>query len=277
MSSNADARLVYRTTAASGETRTACEILAEGTGLSKGRIKDAMLKGAVWRKVGGKGEKRLRRASHRPAAGEELAVYYDPRLLALTPPRAECRHDAGRYSVWVKPAGLLTQGSRFSDHTSLLFQAERHFRPPRPAFPVHRLDREAKGLILIAHSPEAAAALSRLFARREVGKRYRVEVRGDIAKLGPHGRIASSLDGRPAETDWVLEASDPERRTSTVTVTMRSGRRHQIRRHFEMIGFPVMGDPRYGRGNKNAEGLRLEAVGLEFTCPFSEESVRFAL
>jgi tRNA pseudouridine32 synthase/23S rRNA pseudouridine746 synthase len=277
MSANADSRLVYRTTAASGETRTACGILAEGTGLAKGRIKEAMLKGAVWRKAGGKGEKRLRRASHRPAAGEELAVYYDPRLLALAPPRAECRHDAGRYSVWAKPAGLLTQGSRFGDHASLLFQAERHSRPPRPAFPVHRLDREARGLVLIAHSREAAAALSRLFARREVEKRYRIEVRGDIGTLGKAGRIAYALDGRPAETDWVLEAFDPERRTSAVTVTMRSGRRHQIRRHFERLGFPVMGDPAYGRGNKDPTGLKLEAVGLAFTCPFSEEPMKFAL
>jgi tRNA pseudouridine32 synthase/23S rRNA pseudouridine746 synthase len=277
MSANADLRLVYRTTAASGETRTACGILAEGTGLSKGRIKEAMLKGAVWRKAGGKGEKRLRRASHRPAAGEELAVYYDPRLLVLAPPRAECRHDAGRYSVWAKPAGLLTQGSRYGDHASLLFQAERHFRPPRSAFPVHRLDREAQGLVLIAHSREAAAALSRLFVRREVEKRYRIEVRGDIGTLGPAGRIASALDGRPAETDWVLEAFDPERRTSTVTVTMRSGRRHQIRRHFERLGFPVMGDPAYGRGNKDPTGLKLEAFGLAFTCPFSAEPMKFAL
>jgi tRNA pseudouridine32 synthase/23S rRNA pseudouridine746 synthase len=52
---------------------------------------------------------------------------------------------------------------------------------------------------------------------------------------------------------------------------MGSGRKHQIRRHFDMIGHPVMGDPRYGKGNKNAEGLQLLATSLKFKCPFTHE------
>jgi tRNA pseudouridine32 synthase/23S rRNA pseudouridine746 synthase len=270
-------RLVYRIAVPGGETRTACEILAAGTGLSKSRIKDAMAKGAVWRSAGAAGARRLRRASYRPAAGENIAVYHDIRLLRMVPPRAACLQDFARYSVWRKPAGLLTQGSRYGDHCALTRQVELFFRPPRPVYPVHRLDREALGLVLIAHDRGAAAALSGLFARREILKRYRVEVRGAIGRLASAGRIADPLDGRPSETDWVLRAEDPEGGTSTVEVIPRSGRRHQIRRHFAQLGYPVMGDPRYGSGNKNATGLKLEATGLEFMCPFSGETRVFRL
>jgi tRNA pseudouridine32 synthase/23S rRNA pseudouridine746 synthase len=44
-----------------------------------------------------------------------------------------------------------------------------------------------------------------------------------------------------------------------------------------MVGFPVMGDPRYGENNKNTDGLKLTAGGLEFTCPFSGRSMVFQL
>ena len=80
------------------------------------------------------------------------------------------------------------------------------------------------------------------------------------------GRIDLPLDGRAATTD-----------TSLVDVVMRTGRRHQLRRHFAMVGFPVMGDPRYGENNKNTDGLKLTAGGLEFTCPFSGRSMVFQL
>jgi len=53
-----------------------------------------------------------------------------------------------------------------------------------------------------------------------------------------------------------------------VDLIIRTGRKHQIRRHFEMIGFPVMGDPRDGTGNKNTAELKLTAIVLEFEYPF---------
>jgi tRNA pseudouridine32 synthase/23S rRNA pseudouridine746 synthase len=42
-----------------------------------------------------------------------------------------------------------------------------------------------------------------------------------------------------------------------------------------MIGHPVLGDPRYGRGNKNSEGIQLSAVALRFHCPFMKKRVEF--
>jgi len=60
-------------------------------------------------------------------------------------------------------------------------------------------------------------------------------------------------------------------------VQIRTGRLHQIRRHFDLIGHPVMGDPRYGTGNKNKEGLQLEADQLRFICPFAKREVVFSV
>lgn len=266
-------RTLFHATAVRGESRTACELLAEGTGLPKLRVKDAMRKGAVWLKRAGAGEQRLRRAQARPRTGDRLSIYFDAELLARVPPAAECLHDAGRFSVWFKPAGLMTQGTRFGDHCSLLRQAEVSMRPDRQAFPVHRLDREASGLVIVAHDRGAAAALSRLFAERRILKRYRVELRGPI--LPAAGRIELSLDGKPAVTDYVRRAYDPAADVSVVEAVMQTGRKHQIRRHFALTGVPVMGDPLYGRKNKNAAGLKLRAWGIEFTDPFTGKPASF--
>jgi tRNA pseudouridine32 synthase/23S rRNA pseudouridine746 synthase len=263
--------------AVKGESRAACDLLAEGTGLSKLRIKDAMQKGAVWLKRVGTGDQRLRRAQAIPKTGDVLAIYYDAELLGRVPPVAECRYDAGRFSLWFKPAGLLTQGTRFGDHGSLLRQAEVFLRPRRGAFLVHRLDREASGLVIIAHDRAAAGALSRIFAERRVVKRYRVEVRGRIGPAAAAGRIDLPLDGKPAVTDYTVVRHDAAADVSVVEVVMQTGRKHQLRRHFALTGFPVMGDPSYGQNNKSGAGLKLTAHGLEFTCPFTGQSLKFQL
>jgi len=266
-------KTIVHVTVAAGECRTVCEVLAEGSGLSNVRIKEAMQKGAAWLKRAGAREQRLRRAKARPMTADRLSLYYDPELLARIPPAAECRHDAGRFSVWFKPAGLMTQGTRFGDHCSLLRQAEIFLRPGRGAFPVHRLDREASGLLIVAHDRGAAAAFSRLFAGHRVVKRYRVELRGCIHPAA--GRIELPLDGRPAVTEYTRRSHDPATDISVVDVVMPSGRKHQIRRHFALAGFPVMGDPLYGLQNKNSTGLRLQAWQIEFTCPFTGNALKF--
>ena len=268
-------RFSFQTTAGRAENRTVCAILAEGTGLPKLRIKDAMQKGAVWLTRTGSGERRLRRAQAVPRPGDGLAIHYDAELLARVPPAAVCRHDEGRFSVWFKPAGLMTQGTRFGDHCSLLRQAEVFRRPGREVFLVHRLDREAAGLVILAHDRAAAGALSRIFAARAIVKRYRVELRGRIAPAT--GRIDLPLDGKPAGTEYVRLSHDPAADVSVVEVAMCTGRKHQIRRHFALVGFPVVGDPAYGQNNKNAAGLKLTACGLEFTCPFTGRPLHFEL
>ncbi|TAN40924.1 MAG: RluA family pseudouridine synthase [Nitrospirae bacterium] len=278
MKNNRDTKkLSLRTDFKGPKAVAAADLLAELTGLSKMRIKDAMNKGAVWilRKKGGL--QRLRRASADLKPGTHIELYYDEELLSLKPPEASCLHDQGHYSVWLKPAGLLSQGTKYGDHCSLLRQAELYFGLRREVWLIHRLDREASGLMLIAHTKDAAGVLSELFRKDLIVKKYRLEVLGDLTARGKSGTIDLPLDDKPAVTDYEAGEYDPARNLTPVVAVIRTGRLHQIRRHFDMIGFPVIGDPQYGTGNKNRTGMKLEAVSLSFLCPYRNENVAYTI
>ena len=254
-----------------------CDFLVSETGLSKGRIKDAMNRGAVWiaRKSGGL--RRLRKATAEIRTGDRIELYYDEKLLAIKPPQARLIEDRRDYSVWHKPAGLMAQGTMYGDHCSLLRQSELYFRNNREVFLVHRLDREAAGLMLIAHAKDAAARLSELFQKNLVIKKYRVEVLGNPGEKNQNGTIDLRLDGKSAHTEFKVEYFDSQKNMSIVDVSIKTGRLHQIRRHFDMIGHAVMGDPKYGKGNKNKEGMKLVAYSLKFECPFKRQQVEYTL
>jgi tRNA pseudouridine32 synthase/23S rRNA pseudouridine746 synthase len=269
-------RFSHRHRVVPGDPPGAADVLARATGLSKGAVKDAMRKGAVHVGRAGRTPNRLRRETATVRPGDVLEIHFDPALLALVPPEARLVRDAVRWSAWVKPAGLLAQGTPFGDHASLLRQAEKAL--DRPAFPVHRLDREVEGLVLVAHDAAAAGALSELFRNGSVVKRYRAVVLGDVGTArGAEGVVDEPLDGKASRTLWRVAAYDADRDATALEVTIETGRQHQIRRHLAAIGHPVLGDPRYGTGNKNREGMRLAAVFLAFREPFSGEDVELRL
>jgi len=270
-------KITFKTTVSAGTSESACDFLSVKTGLSKARIKDAMNKGAVRIKKKSGGMKRLRRASAALMQGDRIEMYYDRELLSLQPPEARCLSDQKHYSVWFKPSGLLAQGTQYGDHCSLMRQAELYFQSAKKIFLVHRLDREASGIMLLAHSKDAAAKLSELFQKNLVSKKYLVGVLGDLGEKYRHGTIDLPLDGKPSLTEFKVMSYNPETNTSIADVSIRTGRLHQIRRHFDMIGFPVIGDPKYGTGNKNAEGMKLSAVSLKFRCPFLKQEVEYKI
>jgi len=132
------------------------DLLQQASGLSRQRIKFAMTQGAVW-VTRGRNTQRLRRAKRALREGDELHLYYDATILAEIPAEPALLADVGGYSVWRKPYGLRSQGSKWGDHCTVVRWAERHLQPERPAFTVHRLDRAANGLMLVAHSKSMAA------------------------------------------------------------------------------------------------------------------------
>jgi len=268
---------ILKKTVGPDDPKTVVDFLAHHAGLSKSRIKIALNKGAVRLKRTQGKQNRIRRATTALKPGDRLSLYYDEKLLALNPPIAECISDQKRYSVWFKPAGLMTQGTNYGDHCSLLRQVELFFKNKRQVFLIHRLDREAAGIVLVAHDQGAAGKLSHLFQNRSIVKHYRAQVRGDLAQRKPEDTIQLPLDDKPAITEYQVVNYDPPSNTTLVDVIIRTGRKHQIRRHFAMIGFPVMGDPRYGEGNKNAEGMQLTATALEFKCPIRGKFRLFTL
>ncbi|MFT6630589.1 MAG: tRNA pseudouridine32 synthase/23S rRNA pseudouridine746 synthase, partial [Bacteriovoracaceae bacterium] len=77
------------------------------------------------------------------------------------------------------------------------------------------------------------------------------------------------------ETNYKLFKS--EEGTSFCEVEITTGRFHQIRRHFDSIDHPLIGDPRYGEGNKNKDGLKLVAHKCEFFHPKKRERMTVEL
>lgn len=252
----------------------AVDILQAASGLSKQRIKSAMTKGAVWL-TRGRRTQRIRRASRALRAGDEVHLYYDAEVLAETPAEPILVADVGGYSVWNKPFGLRSQGSKWGDHCTVARWAEQHLTPERPAFTVHRLDRAANGLIVVAHAKKIAASLSKLFRERKVEKRYLALVAGDFSAHPSPLRIEAPIDQKEAVSEVSFARFEGGR--SLVDIRIETGRKHQIRRHLAGLGFPIIGDRLYGDGAADGCDLQLTACKLVFHCPVNNHPVEYRL
>ena len=145
---------------------------------------------------------------------------------------------------------------------------------------VHRLDRDTSGLLVLARSSQARAALGRAFEARMVQKRYEAIVHGGpghaegIVHLPlasdpqrpPRSRVDPIL-GRPATTRWRLltASATTERRWSRLELEPVTGRSHQLRVHLAWLGMPIVGDRLYGPSQPPAKGLPGFRLGLHAT------------
>jgi tRNA pseudouridine32 synthase/23S rRNA pseudouridine746 synthase len=172
---------------------------------------------------------------------------------------------------------LLSQGSKWGDHCTVTRWAEQHLKPQRSSFVVHRLDRAANGLIIVAHEKKAAAALSALFQTRDVEKRYQIWVQGQFdPKTSRHPvKVKKEIDGRQAASYFSFVDYDEAQNRSLLDVSIETGRKHQIRRHSAELGFPVIGDRLYG--DDHQENLQLCAYYMRFKCPFTQTIREFNL
>jgi 23S rRNA pseudouridine1911/1915/1917 synthase len=174
-----------------------------------------------------------------------------------------------------KPAGLLsvpTPGATGRTLVDTLAAAGR-----AGLLPVHRLDRDVSGLVVLAKHEAARAALERLFRGRAVTKLYWALVRG---RLKPeHGVFdepildagkAARIDprGKPATTRWRVLAR--QRATSVVEIELVTGRYNQIRLHFAHHDQALVGERKYARGKDDplrAKRVALHAWRLAFPHP----------
>jgi len=240
----------------------AATLLSAESGLSKTAIKQVMKKGAVWLTTA-TGTQRIRRADKQLPKGAILHLYYDAAVLHQQPSAAQLIADEGDFSVWFKPYGMLSQGSKWGDHCTIYRWAEQHLTPQRSAYVVHRLDRAASGLILLAHTKKTATAFARLFRERKIEKIYQAKVTG---KLVQAMTIDKALDGKKAISHVTPLAYDESRDESVVKVSIETGRKHQIRRHLVQAGHPIVGDRLYGNVELTGEdNLALVACYLSFS------------
>lgn len=171
----------------------------------------------------------------------------------------EDNHLLGLY----KPSGLLVQGDQTGD-VSLLELAkkwikERYDKPGRVFLAmVHRLDRPVAGVILFCRTSKAAARISAQFQEKTVEKQYLAVLEGDLDR--PVGTLVHQMVRIKNGSSRIVAGKEPGSREarlsyrlldqrdgkSLVAIDLETGRHHQIRAQFGHIGFPVMGDLRYG-------------------------------
>ncbi|MBC7397534.1 MAG: pseudouridylate synthase [Bdellovibrionales bacterium] len=114
-------------------------------------------------------------------------------------------------------------------------------------FPVHRIDADTSGVVLFALDSKTAAALTQLFKEHNVNKTY---LAWCVGKVPADGSITTALKKNKstikesARTDF--ERVQLKGNYSLVRVFPTTGRFHQIRRHFDGLGHPLVGDPKYG-------------------------------
>ncbi len=252
------------------------DLLQRATDLSRQKIKLAMTQGAVWL-TRGRNTRRLRRLKRALHAGDEVHLYYDAEILAEIPIEPTLIADVGAYSVWCKPGGLRSQGSKWGDHCTVVRWAERHLRPERSGFTVHRLDRAARGLMLVAHSKAVAATLAELFRQRKIEKRYKALVAGDFSPQPDPVRVDQPIDSKDAVSEFSLQKVGVGGEESLLDVQIETGRKHQIRRHLAALGHPVVGDRLYGEAGPDDVDLQLTAYYLAFHCPVENERVEYRL
>ncbi|WP_240732869.1 tRNA pseudouridine(65) synthase TruC [Halioglobus maricola] len=202
-----------------------------------------------------------------------------------------------------KPSGLLVHRSPIDRHeTRFALQLVRDQIGQR-VYPVHRLDKPTSGVLLFALNSDIARELSAQFASHTVDKQYLAVVRGYCPEEGEIDHPITDkpdkmIDGlrsqpRPAQealtryqrlaTVEVPYAVDryPQARYSLVALQPVHGRKHQLRRHMKHLGYPMIGDAKYGKGVHNrffhthygCDRLLLACVGMTLLHPVSGEPV----
>jgi len=212
--------------------------------------------------------------------------------LAAEPVTVPVLYEDDHLLVLDKPAGLVVHPGAGARRGTLAGQllslgAIGGPDPERPGI-VHRLDRDTSGLLVVARSEEAHAALQEAIRQREVERRYLALVRGvPRSRTGrieaPLGRDRRDPTKRSLDTDEPRDAVthfeilEPLTDHALLDVRLETGRTHQIRVHLAAIDLPVSGDSQYGaRGDLGLERQFLHAHRLRFRHPMTGVEIDIA-
>ena len=188
-----------------------------------------------------------------------------------------------------KPAGQLVQGDQ-TGRTTLLDEArawlKETYGKPGQVFLglVHRLDRTASGVVVLARTSKAAARLSAELRSRRPTKLYWALVAGEaplcgrfvdrLERDGYISRVVAAPAGKEASLSYnrLYHAGG----ISLVEITLETGRHHQIRVQFGERGLPILGDRRYGSKQPfAADAIALHAREMVIRHPTRGEEMRF--
>ncbi len=255
-----------------GEGERLDRFLSSTCSLSRSRLQRLIREGHVW--VDGRG----RKSSFSLSGGATVEIELPPPSPSHIRPQAiplEILHEDDALIVVNKPAGLVVHpGAGNPDHT--LVNALVHHCPDiegvggvrRPGL-VQRLDKNTSGVLVVAKTEAAFRSLVEAMRRREIVRRYRGLVWGEVPDSGvielPIGRdpkrrqrmAVRAEGGRPALTAYrTLSRFDF---LSYLELTLLTGRTHQIRVHLSHQDHPVFGDPTYGGRSRPLRSLPVAA------------------
>lgn len=167
------------------------------------------------------------------------------KLLTSERPSLDILYEDDQIAIVSKPPGLPMHRTAEAEANLVELGGDYMARRGTPCklYPVNRLDRGTSGTVILAKSSGSAGLYGRQVKETGLDKLYLALVRGVPPEVGT---IAAPLDGKESETRYrVLIAGEG---SALLAVTPISGRMHQIRRHLELLGHPVLGDRRYGGG-----------------------------
>jgi len=188
-----------------------------------------------------------------------------------------------------KPAGLLTMGTD-TERRKTLYATLRAYvsskRPSEKIFIVHRLDREASGLLVFAKTDQAKEHLQNQFKDHSAGRVYAAIAEGRVlpeqftirsilaenSAFRVYSRKNASA-GKAASTH--VRVLKRNAKTSMLEVRLETGRKHQIRVHLAERGHPIAGDKAYGSRINSLGRLGLHGTHLEFEHPRTKQRMRF--
>ncbi|MAE59345.1 MAG: hypothetical protein CME69_10720 [Halobacteriovorax sp.] len=238
------------------------DALTKVSDFSKSAIKRLMSSGAVWFHSGKK-QRTVRKASATLKKDEKVKLYFDPNIKEFDMSNVRCVHDTHNWGIWYKPAGLLSQGTKYGDEFTILRHIEKSLK--KEIFLIHRLDRETAGLMIFAYNKKAARLLSEQIKERRVEKFYQAVVHGELKESG---EIKSKIEGKDAHSIYKVKSYNDK--NTQVEVQIITGRKHQIRVHMAELGHPVIGDRIHGK--RDGRSLKLVAHKLHMLDPYRPQN-----
>jgi 23S rRNA pseudouridine1911/1915/1917 synthase len=208
-------------------------------------------------------------AKHLLEVGDEVKVLVTP-AAGGTPEKTSILYRDKNYLVINKPTGVVVCGKKGSLETRLRHQLNRD-----GIVAVHRLDRDTSGAVMFAFSEDAKQKMIEQFRAKDITKVYHAIVH-DHMKRGT-STISKPIGGQTAISH--VRVLDTSAKAAYVSVSIETGRTHQIRIHLASIRHPVLGDRKYAGGvlleNNLAEVPRqmLHAYSLGFTHPDSGKRI----
>jgi len=235
----------------------------------------------------------VKQFNHELKVGDEVCILWGQGKETLDTPLLKIVFEDKDLIVVDKAAGLLsiaTQKESVKTAYSMLSEYVKRQHPGNKIFVVHRLDRETSGLMLFAKNEEVQYRMQHNWKFAVNQRKYIAVVEGKIETGDGSGSgvvksylweskaliVYSSLnpdDGQVAVTKYqVLESND---NYSLIELELETGRKNQIRVQMNSIGYPLVGDIKYGGHVSKLKRLALHAHILSFTHPITNEFLSF--